>query len=79
MGINVKRIKIACYMISAISAAIAAMMLMSRLGAARSGTAETLHTECVAAAVIGGTSLKYGANPPFHFPSLAFCLRPSIV
>lgn len=60
MGINVKRIKIACYMISAISAAIAAMMLMSRLGAARSGTAETLHTECVAAAVIGGTSLKGG-------------------
>ena len=22
---------------------------------------------------------EYGANPPFHFPSLAFCLRPSIV
>ena len=21
----------------------------------------------------------YGANPPFHLPSLAFCLRPSIV
>lgn len=60
MGINVKRTKIICYIISALSAAIAAMMLMSRLGAARSGTAETLHTECVAAAVIGGTSLKGG-------------------
>ncbi len=60
MGINVKRVKIACYMISAVSAAVAAMMLMSRMGAARSGTADLLHTECVAAAVIGGTSLKGG-------------------
>lgn len=60
MGINVKGVKIMCYIISAIGAAIAAMILMCRMGAARSGTAELLHTECVAAAVVGGTSLKGG-------------------
>lgn len=60
MGINVKRVKIMCYVISAITAAIGAMMLMARMGAARSGTADLLHTECVAAAVVGGTSLKGG-------------------
>ena len=60
MGINVKWIKISVYVIAAMSAAVASMMLMSRMGAARSGTADLLHMECVAAAVIGGTSLKGG-------------------
>ena len=60
MGINVRWVKISVYIIAAVSAAVAAMMLMSRMGAARSGTADLLHMECVAAAVIGGTSLKGG-------------------
>ena len=60
MGINVKWVKISVYIIAALSAAVASMMLMSSMGAARSGTADLLHMECVAAAVIGGTSLKGG-------------------
>ena len=36
------------------------MLLMARQGMANSGTGEQLHMDCIAAAVIGGTSLSGG-------------------
>lgn len=60
MGVRVTWIKISAYLISASLAMIAALMLASRSSVARAGSAELLHMECIAAAVIGGTSLKGG-------------------
>ena len=60
MGINTTAVKISAYIIAGITSACSAMLLMSRQGMANSGTGELLHMDCIAAAVIGGTSLSGG-------------------
>ena len=60
MGINTTAMKISAYVIAGITSAFSAMLLMSRQGMANSGTGELLHMDCIAAAVIGGTSLSGG-------------------
>ncbi len=65
MGINTTWIKISAYVVSGVLAAVSAMLLMSRQGMANSGTGELLHMDCIAAAVIGGTSLSGGHGGVF--------------
>ena len=65
MGINVARIKISAYIISATFSVLAAIMLVARSTVARAGSTEILHLDCIAAAVIGGTSLKGGRGSIF--------------
>ena len=59
-GIKTKTIKVSTYLISSILAAIAGIMLTSRVAAAETNAAEGWALDAVAAVVIGGTSLRGG-------------------
>lgn len=60
MGINIKAIGISVYVISALCACLGAVMVLTRSGVARFSTLPVLQMQCIAAAVIGGTSLTGG-------------------
>jgi len=60
MGINYKATGISVYVISAFCVLIGALMVSSRSGVARFSTLPNLQMECIAASVIGGTSLAGG-------------------
>jgi len=60
MGIRVNAVQISAYVVASFLTMLAAIMLVSRSTVARAGTAEKLHMECIAAAAIGGISLKGG-------------------
>ena len=59
-GINVDRYKIVIYMLCALMAGIAGIVLSARLDSAQPGVAEGFELDAVAAVVIGGTSLFGG-------------------
>ncbi len=59
-GINVERIKISVYTISGILAAIAGLILVSRLDSAQPTLGSGYELDAIAAVVIGGTSLAGG-------------------
>ncbi|MFW6387782.1 MAG: ABC transporter permease [bacterium] len=61
-GINVRRIKLAVYMISNAMAAVVGVLLVARFSSAQSSAAETWELDSIAAAVIGGTSLMGGTG-----------------
>lgn len=60
MGIHANIVCIAVFVISAICTCVGAIMVMSRSGVARFSTLPNLQMQCIAAAVIGGTSLTGG-------------------
>lgn len=60
MGINTTYIGIAAYVLSALGCCTAALMVLCRSGVARYSTLPDLQMQCIAAAVIGGTSLTGG-------------------
>lgn len=59
-GINVKRNTVLIFMISGLCAAIAGIVLTSRVGAASSTSGNGLELEAIAAVVVGGTALSGG-------------------
>jgi len=59
-GVNTDRIKIAAYTFSGLTAALAAIMLTSRLNAAETTAGQGYELSVIAAVVIGGTSLMGG-------------------
>lgn len=59
-GINPTRILVAIYGISGVLAAIAGLILTARLGSGQSGIGGSAAIESIAAAVIGGVSLRGG-------------------
>lgn len=61
-GIDVQRIKLALYMISAGCASLAGIVLVARFGSAQADTGKGWELDAIAAAVIGGTSLSGGAG-----------------
>jgi len=61
-GVNVRRIKLALYMISAGAAALAGIILVSRFNSAQADTGKGWELDSIAAAVIGGTSLSGGSG-----------------
>jgi ribose transport system permease protein len=60
LGIATARVKLAAYMIAGLLAAIAAVMVISRVGAAEPTTSTELLLNSVAAVVLGGVSLFGG-------------------
>ncbi|HEX3761917.1 MAG TPA: ABC transporter permease [Kofleriaceae bacterium] len=61
-GIDVRRIKLALYMISAACASLAGIVLVARFSSAQADTGKGWELDAIAAAVIGGTSLAGGAG-----------------
>ena len=61
-GINVKRIKLIIYMIPAVAASIAGIILVARFNSAQADTGKGWEMDAIAAAVIGGTSLAGGSG-----------------
>ena len=62
-GINVDRIRIACFMISSFMAGVGGIILASRLRSVDTNTGgNSLELNAIAAAVIGGTSLFGGTG-----------------
>jgi ribose transport system permease protein len=61
-GIDVNRIKFILYMISAVTASIAGIILVARFNSAQADTGKGWELDAIAAAVIGGTSLAGGSG-----------------
>jgi ribose transport system permease protein len=61
-GIDVRRIKLALYVISAGCASLAGIVLVARFSSAQTDTGKGWELDAIAAAVIGGTSLSGGAG-----------------
>lgn len=61
-GVNVKRIKFACFTISGFLAGLAGVMLFSQYGTARIATGDGEELNAIAAAVVGGTLLTGGSG-----------------
>ncbi|HEX7623281.1 MAG TPA: ABC transporter permease [Anaeromyxobacteraceae bacterium] len=61
-GIDVRRIKLVLYMISAVTASIAGIILVARFNSAQADTGKGWELDAIAAAVIGGTSLAGGSG-----------------
>ena len=61
-GIDVRRIKLALYVISAGCASLAGIVLVARFSSAQADTGKGWELDAIAAAVIGGTSLSGGAG-----------------
>ncbi|MGY6549143.1 MAG: ABC transporter permease [Roseinatronobacter sp.] len=61
-GINIKRVRLAVYVISGALAGIAGMMLAARTGSALTQAGIAYELDAIAAVVIGGTSLSGGVG-----------------
>jgi len=61
-GVNVKRIKFACFVMSGLLAGLAGVMLFSQYGTARIATGDGEELNAIAAAVVGGTLLTGGSG-----------------
>jgi ribose transport system permease protein len=61
-GINVRRIKFVLYMLPAVAASIAGIILVARFNSAQADTGKGWELDAIAAAVIGGTSLSGGSG-----------------
>lgn len=60
VGVNIKKMQIKIFMISGVAAALAGMLLASRLYSAQPNAAGGYELDAIAAAVLGGTSLSGG-------------------
>lgn len=61
-GINVKKLKLVTYAVSAFTAAIVGIILVARFNSAQADTGTGWELDAIAAAVIGGTSLSGGSG-----------------
>ncbi|MCL4395529.1 MAG: ABC transporter permease [Chloroflexi bacterium] len=68
-GINIGQVKLWGYIFSGLCAAIAALVLTSRMNTSTEGLGLGFELSAIAAAVIGGTSMQGGVGNPFG-PSL---------
>ena len=64
-GVRVNRIKMGVYMISALTAGIAAVLEVGWLGAVTTNLGQSMELAVIAAAVIGGANLSGGAGTAF--------------
>jgi ribose transport system permease protein len=64
-GVRVHRLKVGVYMISALSAGIAAVLEVGWLGAVTTNLGQGMELAVIAAAVIGGANLSGGAGTAF--------------
>ena len=61
-GVNARRVRVAVYLISAVLAALAAILLIARVGAAEPAANTAFLLNSVAAVVLGGVSLTRRAG-----------------
>lgn len=59
-GVNVKRIKVIVYSVSGLLAALAGLILLSRLGSAQPTLGDGYEMDAIASTVLGGTSMNGG-------------------
>lgn len=59
-GINVRRIRVAIFVLAGMMAAISGMLLLARLGSGNATAASGLEFDVIAAVVVGGTALSGG-------------------
>ena len=59
-GIRINRVKVIAYMINGFLAAVAGMILSGRMNSTTPGMADGVEMDCIAAAIVGGTSMKGG-------------------
>ena len=64
-GIGVERVKLAVYVLSGLSAGIAALLAVGYYGSASSGDGQGYELDVIAAAVVGGASLTGGRGTAF--------------
>ena len=64
-GINVSKVKIGVYMLTALLASIAGLLTLSRFGVATPTAGEGTELRVISAAVIGGSSLSGGEGTIF--------------
>ena len=64
-GVRVNRIKVGVYMLSALSAGIAAVLEVGWLGAVTTNLGQSMELAVIAAAVIGGANLSGGSGTAF--------------
>ena len=60
MGINIKRVKLAVYVVCGLSCALAAMVLAGRMDSTSGKMAQNAELDAIAAVILGGTSLFGG-------------------
>jgi len=60
VGVNTSRVKVACYAISGFLAALAGLMMCSRLNSAQPTFGEGYELDAIAAVALGGTSMSGG-------------------
>ena len=60
VGVNTTKIKLACYSISGFMAALAGMLMISRVNSAQPNLAEGFELDAIAAVALGGTSMSGG-------------------
>lgn len=61
-GINVKSVEFRVYLLNGLLAAIASIVLISRLGSAQSTSGTGIEMDAIAAVILGGTSLSGGSG-----------------
>jgi ribose transport system permease protein len=61
-GVNVDRVRLGVFILSGLMAAVAGVILASRLSSVQSGLGQDLTLQAIAAAVVGGTSLAGGSG-----------------
>lgn len=61
-GINVKRVKLGCYVLSALLSGLAGIMVASRFSVASANAGAGMEMTIIAACVIGGSSMKGGTG-----------------
>lgn len=59
-GIRINRVKVIAYMINGFLAAVAGMILSGRMNSTTPGMADGVEMDCIAATIVGGTSMKGG-------------------
>ena len=73
-GIRTSRIKISTYLISGILAALAGVLLTSRLAGAETNAAEGWSLDAVSMVIIGGTSLRGGSGGILSHQADVLCI-----
>lgn len=64
LGIRVKRVRIATFMITGLLAALAGMLMVARLGSSQPSIGESWVMDSIASSVIGGVALTGGVGSP---------------
>ena len=63
-GVNIDRVTVSAYVVSALMAGISGVVMSSRVATARLDLGNSYQTKCIAAVVLGGASMAGGSGSP---------------